>query len=230
MIVTGASSGPSISAYSGTPSSASTVRPRPRSWPNGSSSSGSSCSRSQADHHLLGGDDRSRARRDRRAGHQPGHPGDPPPVGHQLSRPVLPSAAAGSAAESGRRGSVRGVCYSRVASGHPAAEPRHDVIGQRAERVGPLLGGRLARIARPEQHHLVARDHAARRRSRPRSGSCTRVPEIVHRFPAGLHLRGISGVPRNPLRVPERHQSQGGVGAGRVAVPVGHGGAGRAPA
>src|SRR5262249_40229911 len=47
------------------------------------------------------------------------------------------------------------ICYSRVASGRPAAEPGHDLIGDRSQRVGPVLGGGLARVAGPEQHDLV---------------------------------------------------------------------------
>src|SRR5439155_11598353 len=50
---------------------------------------------------------------------------------------------------------IPAVCYSRVASGGPPAEPDHDLIGDRAEGVRPVLGGGLARVTGPEQHHLV---------------------------------------------------------------------------
>ncbi len=48
------------------------------------------------------------------------------------------------------------ICYSRVASGRPPAEPGHDLIGDRPQGVGPVLGRGLARVAGPEQHDLDA--------------------------------------------------------------------------
>src|SRR5450631_3587517 len=39
---------------------------------------------------------------------------------------------------------------------HPHPDARHNLVGNRAESIGPVLRGRLAFIARPEQHHLVA--------------------------------------------------------------------------
>src|SRR6185437_11310634 len=144
MIVTGASSGPLISAYSGTPSSASTVSGRPRSWPSGSSASGSG---------------RSRRR--------------PTAIFSAAITTPMPAAAAPTArplALVSRSHLFIGPpvngehlildrCYPGVASWNLAREPRDDLVGHGAERVRPLLGGRLPRVAGAEQDHLVARLH-----------------------------------------------------------------------
>src|SRR5262249_59664718 len=58
--------------------------------------------------------------------------------------PPLPAACAKAA-----------LCYSQVASGQPAAEPRGDLIGNRAQRARPVLRGALPGVAAAEQQHLV---------------------------------------------------------------------------
>src|ERR1700722_1458078 len=208
-MVTGASSGPATSACSGTPSSASTVSGRPRSWPSGSSAAGSGRSRSRptaifsaaitaptpaaaaptarppalvSRSHLLIG---------------------PPVDGEHAANPILPG------------------CYPGVAPRNLAGEPGHDLVGQGAEGVGPLLRGGLARVAGPEQDHLVV----------GLGGQVADVDHhVVHVDGAGdgeppaahLHLRGAGGEPGHALVVAERDHAQGGRAPGDVAGPVGH--------
>ncbi len=158
--------GSSISTCSGTPSSASTVSGRPRSWPR------SPAPRSRA----APGSGRSRSarpprRRRPRAATAPAAspatpvirrqvaiappcrapwPGDPPAARGQACGPVtVPDSPA-----PGRLTVL--VCYSTVSSGYPAGKVGHDLVGDRAQGVRPLLGRGLTGVPRAEQHHLVA--------------------------------------------------------------------------
>src|SRR5215475_1051272 len=68
------------------------------------------------------------------------------------------------------------ICYSNLASGGPAAETGHDLVRDRAQGVGPVLGGGFARIADAEQHDLV---------SHPRGLVPEIHDELVHAHGAG---------------------------------------------
>src|SRR5580692_9155347 len=140
MTVTGASSGPLISTCSGTPSSASTVRAWPRSWPSSSPAARS-------------GRSRSRPTAIFSAAMTAPAPAASTPT---ASPPTLVSCC-----HLAMRPPARlilgfpGRCYPSVASRDLAGEAGHDLIRQRAQGVGPLLGRRLAAGARAEQDDLV---------------------------------------------------------------------------
>src|SRR5215470_2366035 len=121
------------------------------------------------------------------------------------------------------------ICYFRVASGRPPAEPGHDLIGDRPQRVGPVLGGGLARVTGPEQDHLVPLP----------GGLAAEVHhELVHAHGAAYrpapspheHLGHAERAARDAVRVAERHQPEraGAGAAGDVPVAVRDPGASRA--
>src|SRR5262245_37153017 len=159
MIVIGAVPGPLISTCNGTPSSARTVSSSRRSEPNRSPAGA--------------GRPRSRLAAIRSAATTAPAPAAVAPT----TRPAAPvmrrqSAIGPPAACRARRRPLtchafRGcprharkaaLCYSQVASGQPAAEPGGDLVGDRAQRVRPVLRGGLAGVAGAEQQHLVTFD------------------------------------------------------------------------
>ena len=108
---------------------------------------------------------------------------------------------------------------TRIGSRDPSPDAGRDVIGDGAERLAPLLGGRLAAVPRAEQHHLVAGRgrlvaevddelvHADRARDRPAAA-------------ARADQRQAGRAPRHPVRVPEGHQAEGGLAGRHVPVAV----------
>src|SRR5690349_19330216 len=109
----------------------------------------------------------------------------------------------------------------QVASREPAAEPGGDLIADGAQRVSPVLRGRLAVITGPEQQHLVAFG----------GGPVPEVHyELVHRHRAGdepptapgVDLDQAGRVPWHALRIAERDQAQRALAAGYVLVPCGN--------
>src|SRR5580704_1872421 len=109
------------------------------------------------------------------------------------------------------------VCYSTVSSRYSAGKVRHDLVGNRAQGVRPLLGGGLSGVARAEQHHLVA-------------GLSRLGPEVQHGqvhavgvghgppLTAGQQLHDAGGSPGDPLGVTQRDQPQGALALGGVVV------------
>ena len=65
-------------------------------------------------------------------------------------------------------------CRSRplvpTSARHPRTDPGDDLVADRAAGRGPVLRGRLAAVARPEDEHLVAGRRPDRHRSRRRTG------------------------------------------------------------
>src|SRR5215470_619197 len=216
----GAAGGPFISTCSGTPSSVSTVSGRPRSSPSSSADAGSPRPRSRATA-IRSAATTAPAPATVAPATTPAAPVTRRQLAMLPSR-CLPSGTcsarpAQGAAQAGRhlpralplcggcRNTIALMCYSRVASGRPPAESGHDLIGDRPEGVGPFLGGRLARVAGPEQDDLV-----------PLQGGL--APEIhdelVHAHGAGdlpappphVHFRPPKRVARDAFRVAQRHQ------------------------
>src|SRR5262249_5508956 len=94
-------------------------------------------------------------------------------------------------------------CYPRVASWNLTRKPRDDLVADRAERLGPLLRRRLARVAGPEQDHLVARLGGQVAQVDDRvvhvDGPGDREPPAAHE-----HLGGARRDPRDALVVAQR--------------------------
>src|SRR5882672_814776 len=90
-----------------------------------------------------------------------------------------------------------------VLPGHPGPpDPGHDLVVDRADRGGPVVGGRLAMVTRTEQDRLVA-------------GPDRIVPavqhDLIHAHPAGNgpvpagqpDRPAVGGVPGHPVAVSE---------------------------
>ena len=117
------------------------------------------------------------------------------------------SAAAGpSDAARDRLTRGRSVVHPR----HPdAAEPGHDLVVDGADRLGPVVGGRLAVGAAAEQRRPRRRRPPRRRRSRARTGPCRpgrRSSGAGRPSCTGPTLEACRG---HPVGVPERHQRPG---------------------
>src|SRR5579875_1410867 len=201
-MVSGASSGPLTSMCSATPSGASAVNSRPRSSPSGSPTAAS-------------GDSRSRLAASRSAARIAPAPAAVAPA----TMPTIPVIRRHLAMSPPALGPS--ACYSTVTSGCPAAERDGDLVGDRPQRVRPLLDGRLAGVTGAEKYHLVA----------GRGGSVAEVEhELVHAHrardgpaaPAGEHLRAPGRGAGQALRVAHRHQAERAGRRGDVPVPVGH--------
>src|ERR1700756_3197669 len=102
---------------------------------------------------------------------------------------------------------------------HTRPDPGHDLIGNRAERLAPLLGGRFPVIPRSEEHDLVPL----------RRWLITEVDDqLVHadcardRPPATPreNKRQITCAARYPVRVTKWHESEGRLPRRGVPVPV----------
>src|SRR5215472_15300350 len=157
-------------------------------------------------------------------------PRTPSPAPMPWTRVVLPapsgparitrSPARSSAARRRPRSRMSPSVAMRSSAGRePGPDAGRDVIGDGAERLAPLLRGRLAVVPGAEQHHLVADRgrlvaevdhelvHADRARDRPAAAA---------RADQGQTRRA----PRHPVRVPEGYQAEGGRAGGHVAVAV----------
>src|SRR5215471_3712693 len=231
MIVTGAVSGPLISTCSATPSSASTVRSRPRRVPNGSSPGGwpvplrirltayRSAATSAPAPAAVAPTTRPAA----------------PVIRRQLAigPPAACCFASGRCATRGARSGCRSppspprraravlLCYSEVASWYSPAEAGGDLVGDRAYRVGPVLGRRLARIARPEQQYLVPFSSGFRAEVNHEHVHGHRARDEPAPAP-GIDLDQAGRVPRHAFGVAHRNEPQGAPAAGHVPVAVGH--------
>ena len=106
--------------------------------------------------------------------------------------------------------------------GHPGADPRDDLVGDRAERLGPVVGGRLAPVPRTEEHDLVALAHRV---------VADVEDELVHAHGArdgpattgDEHRPDVRRRARDPVGVAERHERERRLPVGRRS------GAGRTP-
>src|SRR5262252_145023 len=224
MIVIAAVSGPLISTCNGTPSSARTVSSSPRSEPNASPAGP------------------ARPRRRLTAIRSAATTAPAPAAVAPTTRPATPvmrrQLAIGPPAarrlpraraavhlpcfpHCPRHAREAALCYPRVASGEPAAEPGGDLVGNRAQRVRPVLRGGLTGVTGAEQQHLVA----FRRGTGPEVHD-----ELVHGHgpgdeppPApGVHLHQAGRVPGHAFGVAQRDQAQRALAAGEVPVAVGH--------
>src|SRR5215469_3536773 len=113
---------------------------------------------------------------------------------------------------------LRSRCYSTVTSWDLPGKPRDDLVGDRAERLGPLLGRRLAAVAVAEQHDFVP--------DLGRAGAEIKDdvvlvdgPGDLDSPPSGEHEPGrIGSLTRDALVVAEREQPERR--GGRCSVPV----------
>ena len=100
-----------------------------------------------------------------------------------------------------------------IGARHARADPRHDLVVDRADRIGPVLRARFAAASRPEQHGLVALGDRQ---------VADVHDELVHAHPAAdrealpvdRDRADVGRVPRDPVGVAERDERERGV-AGR---------------
>ena len=130
-------------------------------------------------------------------------------------------------------GDARGPCWrpscgvsSDVAPGQAAAHPGDDLVVDGAAGRGPVVGGRLAVRARPEQHDLVAR---RRRSSPPRSTTNWSMqirPRIGRRLPSTQTSAVFPAWRGTPSPYPSGTRPTRGLARRGPGVAVGDAGAG----
>src|SRR5579859_140463 len=103
---------------------------------------------------------------------------------------------------------------------HPyRAHPGHDLVVDGADRVGPVVGGRLAALARAEEDRDVTGGHRV---------VAAVDHDLVHAHPTGdgtplagnPYRAGVGAVAGYPVAVPEGDDRERGLPRGRVRVPV----------
>src|SRR2546430_932899 len=125
---------------------------------------------------------------------------------------TAPTRPAPRAMRRGRLGSLTGVHPGDADGTHPG----DDFVVDGADRLGPVVGGRFATLARAEEHRDVTGGHRV---------VAAVQHDLVHADPTGdgTPLSGqpyrseVGGVPGYPVAVPEWHHGQGGVPRRRPA-------------